>query len=262
MLLGWLFSLLTAYLTARLVDSYPVRYSSLAALVLVPTALALWAWSNVGAFAAATRRLLSGRGWFWSLVAMLLLFMGAREAVPELRTLRPFLSEHFTVAMGAQPGEPFTVTLADAGKTVEFVGGINDSAAKALREVVGPAPKVTTVRLNSRGGWLHEGVKMGEVIKYFRLNTTVKDECASACTIAFLAGLDRTASQGAILGFHSARPVGGLLASKGLDRRDERGIYVQAGVDKSFVERVLSTPPGSIWAPTRYELVRSGVLTR
>lgn len=261
-LIGWLFGLLTAYLTTGLLDSYPVRYSSIAVLFLVPAAFVLWVWSNIGTFASAVRRLTSGEGWFWSLVTMLLLSMGTRQSLPEFRALLPFLSEHFMVAMGNQPGEPFSVRIVDSGKTVEFVGGVNDGAAQALREIVEPAKKVTMVRLNSTGGWLHEGVRMAEVIRYFRLDTTVSEECASACTIAFLAGLDRTASKEAVLGFHSGRPVGGLLPSKGLDQRDERAIYVQAGVDKAFVERVLSTPPESLWTPTHYELLRSGVLTR
>ena len=260
-LVGWLFGSLATYLSARLVDTHPVRYSSMAALLLVPAGILLWAWSSFGAFVSALRHLLSGRSWFWPLVTILFLGLVARQATPELRALRPFLSEHLTVALGSQPGEPFTVRLMDSGRTVDFSGGINYGAADALREVVAPAPKVTTVRLNSPGGWLHEGVKMAEVIKYFRLNTTVSDSCASACTIAFLAGLDRTASQGAVLGFHSARPVGGLLGPKG-KRQDERAVFADAGIDKAFVDRVLATPFEEVWTPTRHELLTSGVLTR
>jgi hypothetical protein len=261
-LLGWLFGALTAHLAARLVDSYPARYSSMAALLFVPMATVLWAWSNIGTLASALRRLFRGEGWFWALVTMCLMGLLATAVLPQLRVLRPFLSEHLTVALGEQPGEPYTVKLVDSGRTVEFTGGVNDGAAKALRDVVGPAPKVTTVRLNSPGGWMHEGVRMAEVIRHFRLNTTVREECASACTVAFLAGLDRTVSPGAALGFHSGRPVGGLLGGRPGNRRSERAIYAEAGIDNAFIDRVLATPFESVWVPTRHELLRGGVLTR
>ena len=261
-LLGWLFALLTAHFTARLVDGHPARYGSILAMLLVPAAFLLWTWSNIGVLASALRRLFSGEGWFWSLVAMLVVGAGAQQVVPQMRALRPFLAEHLTVALGRQPGEPFTVKLVDAGRTVEFSGGVNDGAAQALRDVIAPAPKVTTVRLASPGGWMREGAKMAEVIRYFRLNTTVRDECASACTVAFLAGLDRTAAPGAVLGFHSSRPIGGLLGGDPGDRRQEHAVYAAAQIDDAFIDRILQTPFEGIWVPTRHELLRSGVLTR
>ena len=261
-LLGWLLALLTAHFTARLVDANPARYGSMLALVLVPVALLFWTWSNIGVFASALRRLFSGDGWFWSLVAMLVVIAGAQEVVPQMRALRPFLSEHLTVALGRQPGEPFTVKLVDAGRTVEFTGGVNDGAAQALRDVIGPAPKVTTVRLASPGGWMREGARMAEVIRYFRLNTTVSEACASACTVAFLAGLDRTAAPGAVLGFHSARPVGGLLGGGRANRSKERAVYAAAHIDEAFIDRILQTPFEDVWIPTRHEMLRAGVLTR
>lgn len=261
-LLGWLFALLTAHLTARLVDSNPARYGSMLAMVFVPAGFLIWTWSNIGVFASALRRLFNGDGWFWSLVAMLVVAAGALQVVPQMRALRPFLSEHLTVALGRQPGEPFTVKLVDSGRTVEFTGGVNDGAAKALREVIAPAPKVTTVRLASPGGWMREGARMAEVIRYFRLNTTVSGECASACTVAFLAGLDRTAAPGAVLGFHSSRPVGGLLGGGRGDRRRERAVYAEARIDEAFIDRILQTPFEDVWTPTRHEMLRAGVLTR
>jgi hypothetical protein len=261
-LLGWLLALLTAHFTARLVDSNPARYGSVVALVLVPMALLFWTWSNIGVFASALRRLFRDEGWFWSLVAMLVVVAGAQEVVPQMRALRPFLSEHLTVALGRQPGEPFTVKLVDAGRTVEFTGGVNDGAAQALRDVIAPAPKVTTVRLASPGGWMREGARMAEVIRYFRLNTTVSGACASACTVAFLAGLDRTAAPGAVLGFHSARPVGGLLGGGRSDRHRERAVYAAAKIDDAFIDHILRTPFEDVWIPTRQEMLRAGVLTR
>lgn len=261
-LLGWLFGLMTAHLAARLVDSYPARYASMLALLLVPAAFLLWTWSNIGVFASALRRMLRGDGWFWSLLTMLVVLGGADRVVPQMRALRPFLSEHLTVALGRQPGEPFTVKLVESGRIVEFSGGVNDGAAAALREVIAPAPKVTTVRLASPGGWMHEGARMAEVIRYFRLNTTVSGECASACTVAFLAGLDRTAAPGALLGFHSSRPIGGLLGGGRRDRRGERSMYSEARIDPAFVDRILATPFEDVWVPTRQELLRGGVLTR
>jgi hypothetical protein len=75
-----------------------------------------------------------------------------------------------------------------------------------------------TVRLNSPGGLLLEGMKIGNVIRDARLETFISrdDECASACALAFLGGTRRYATGtgigrrmefGAALGFHGFRPA-------------------------------------------------------
>ncbi|MEO8805896.1 MAG: hypothetical protein ABI433_07430 [Burkholderiaceae bacterium] len=128
--------------------------------------------------------------------------------------------------------------------------------------MIGPAPKVTTVRLESPGGWMREGERMANVVKRFGLHTNVATECMSACTIVLLAGLDRTADEAAMVGFHRGRAIGATRSSEGRPGKDESEIYLRAGVDKEFVQRIVSTPHESVWVPTRRELLKARVLTR
>jgi len=69
------------------------------------------------------------------------------------------------VAMGKQPTAGFTVTLRDGGRVVEFKGGVNEGVAAALDKAIADAPNVTTVVLDSPGGWLKEGRRMVDVVR-------------------------------------------------------------------------------------------------
>src|SRR6185295_8025656 len=177
-------------------------------------------------------------------------------------TMRPFLHEHWETARGLQPTGGYTVTLVDDGRIVEFSGGINEGAAVALDRVIADAPKVTTVRLNSPGGWLREGSRMADVVRRYRLHTRVDAECYSSCTLVFLAGADRTAGEHASVGFHRGRPIGGARRPAEPASDKEAELYLRAGLDKAFVQRILATPNDSIWVPSHTELLRAEVLTR
>ncbi len=65
---------------------------------------------------------------------------------------------------------------------------------------------VTAVRLDSPGGNLIEGVKLAQAMHEGKIATVVARgaQCASACFIAFAAGLEKYASYGASIGVHGA----------------------------------------------------------
>ena len=103
-------------------------------------------------------------------------------------------------------------------------------------------------------------MNVAAVISNRKLSTDVEDECSSACTIAFLAGLERAGGPKARIGFHSFRAVG---------RQDAMGtsatlqkVYREAGLSDAFISRVSKTPPTEMWYPTIGELLENGVLTR
>jgi hypothetical protein len=73
-----------------------------------------------------------------------------------------------------------------------------------------------TVLLNSGGGDLDAGLKIGRLIKKKRWSTTVvSGKCTSVCGLIWLAGSPRSISPGAKVGFHQAyyKDNGGLTPS-------------------------------------------------
>ena len=98
------------------------------------------------------------------------------------------------------------------------------------------------------------------MIRSAKLATRVDTACASACTIAFLGGVERTISPSGRLGFHRA-------SFPGMDDDDmhesNRGIrnflVYSARLTPEFARKVIDTPAASIWVPTRAELLAGKV---
>lgn len=260
--LGWGLSIGFGWLAARLADAYPLAYVSVAIIVYLPIWLLIWSWSTFGTFVSAVKHLFGDGTRLWGLVALAVICFVTLGVFSMLPGLQPRLAAYWAVAHGEQPGTPYTVRLIEDGRVAEFTGAVNEGAAKALEAVVGPAPKVTTVRLNSPGGWSREGERMAEVVKRYGLSTHVRDACVSACTFVFLAGLDRTVDDGAVLGFHRGRDVGDSARTQGPPQPEEMAVYVRAGVDPRFIQRVMATPLEAVWAPSPRELLKAGVTTR
>lgn len=92
-------------------------------------------------------------------------------------------------------------------------GGVEDGDTFDLKVYISKLPKKPTVivYLNSPGGNLREGMRLGRFFYENKIETAVetKTACASACALAFLGGRDdngkphRTKSSNSGLGFHS-----------------------------------------------------------
>lgn len=261
-MLGWGVAALGGFVLHQIGERYDIRHLSMGILAFEATVLLTWIWSLIGTWMSALKHFFGGGSKFWAAAALLTLTVGVFSTFEEARTLRPFVEEHWETARGQQRKGGFTVRLVDGGRLADFKGRIDEGAALALDQVIADAPKVTTVRLDSPGGWLREGKRMAEVVRRYGLSTRVDDECYSSCTLVLLAGLDRTAGEHAQVGFHRGRPIGGLRNPDEAASDDEAELYLQAGLKPVFVKRILETPNDDIWVPTHKELLKAGVLTR
>ncbi len=267
---GWVLLYLTGLAVGQIAAASSARYVSMAVLAFEPLALLVWVWSTVGTFMSAVKQVFSGEGSrFWALAAILSLVLGCIGMIRQLSTLGPALTAHWEVAMGEQPGESFTLTFSRDHRELVFAGGVNEGAAQALDQaVMSRLGVVNTVVLESPGGWIGEGRRMAEVIRAHNLNTHVERDCMSACTLAFLAGHERTAGDQARVGFHQARAIGEdrqratSQRPAGRSRREEEALYMQAGVSAAFARQVVNVPFAQMWVPTRQELLDAQVLTR
>ena len=87
------------------------------------------------------------------------------------------------------------------------VSRVIDRLTPCLNENREQLPHV--VALNSAGGLLVDGLKLGEMFRERNIQTTVFDGgvCASACTVAFMGGVKRSMATDAYLMFHSPYEV-------------------------------------------------------
>lgn len=157
-----------------------------------------------------------------------------------------------------------TVTLQPDGRVVVITGHFVGDVAERLEKLLAAVPSIRTVRLESRGGFFMIGATINRLIRDKNLTTEVLGVCASACTMAFLGGVQRLAGPQARFGFHgallhpemtqpsAARSMAGNLIM--------RGLYLHAGLQEAFVDRILALPVETPWWPSHAELRAVGFL--
>lgn len=252
----------SAGVTHALAHNAPARAASAALLVMYALGSALWIWAVVGTWRSAAREQ-AGTRRFWPTMAQLMIVLGALATGSRVVHDLPRLGAHLRTALGEQAASPFTVMPQRDGRAILFAGGMNDGAADALEDALRKAPNATTVVLHSEGGWLREGALVADVIRRHGLRTYVERACASACTIAFLAGVDRAAAPSARLGFHRPRAVGADHdQTPGATGGELWRAYADAGLPSAFVHRVQNTAFDQMWYPTPRELLANHVVTR
>jgi ATP-dependent protease ClpP protease subunit len=96
---------------------------------------------------------------------------------------------------------------------IYLIGEINDDSVAILDKVLSSMPKcmknnrhvVPSVYLKSKGGYLSDGFKVGELFSRYGVQTVIGDgdECMSACSTAFLGGQFRAMVGSAKLMVHA-----------------------------------------------------------
>jgi hypothetical protein len=195
-----------------------------------------------------------------------------------------------TIALGAMSGH------ATAGTVTEVNGGRSDLAIFLLEGVIVggetltlegfvgrlPPNKSVAVILNSPGGNLDEGLKLGRFFHRARISTFVLGYgggCASACAIAFLGGRDRDGRPsrikmtGGALGFHQFRRTREGGADKKYTKADiEQEVAItrrtalaiieylsDIGEDMSFLHLMLKAPTAEVNLLSNEDAVTLGI---
>ena len=106
------------------------------------------------------------------------------------------------------------------GNMVFATGPVEDDAAKFQQALDKPGVD-TVVFVNSPGGDLWTGLRVGRMIEAKRMNTVIAGYCVSACSIMFMGGQQRSFS-GAF------RPAQTFIGIHGAHNRDTKGIDPRA----------------------------------
>jgi hypothetical protein len=221
--------------------------------VLVPP----WQWRGI--WRSAHHHLRATRRVFWATLAQICVVtngLGWAFATPILLALltRSVVFQHRF--------SHYQVRLVQGESALEVRGFMGYGLAETVQQTLERVPQVTRIHLNSPGGLMEEGRRLHDLIHTRRLATASETGCWSACTLAFVAGQERTVHARATLGFH--RPCLPGVAPHILRQELElqQRYYAAAGVAAAFVGRVQQTPPDQMWFPSLEELRHAGVITQ
>ena len=137
-------------------------------------------------------------------------------------------------------------------------GDLTDKVVSDLVKALSSHPESETLVLDSRGGRVSSALKIREIAKNNALNTFVRDECDSACIVAFVGGWDRIAAPGAKFGFHGFSVFGVAAATQIADEKKE---LLALGASREFVERAFDPDRDTLWFPELKELQKMNIVT-
>lgn len=170
---------------------------------------------------------------------------------------RGFLATTVTLALLASSvadAATLSATTAKEGKvTVTLTGEITEGDADGFKNIIRRANDrnqvVGTIRLNSSGGSLVEGVKLADIVRFGRIATAVigTAKCASACFIVFAAGGEKYANYAALVGVHGASDGDGQETTEsGAATVTMARIAKTLGVPPNIIGKMVVTPPDEI----------------
>lgn len=173
----------------------------------------------------------------------------------------PALGELWAIRTGDAELSKLEISANRDGTILYVEGSYGIRAADDVRRALELHRGVREVVLAGPGGRAGPAFEMFDMFGKRRLATRVESECYSACTIAFLGGVERSISPHGKLGFHRASFPG--MSDNDMhesNRGDRRFLQYGAKLTAEFVNRIMQTPPESIWVPTAQELLAGRVI--
>jgi plasmid stabilization system protein ParE len=240
-----------------------LQVSAIALLLVLPLLLGLDVWCIVGAWRSANNYLRENGSRLWGYLARITLALGALQLlVSVLFGLLPSLGGYWQMARGIDPIGHAKFSLSPDGRSLRLDGTIGMGDASRMRALLDSeaARGLRRIELVSPGGRLHEAELMAAALKPRGHEVRVVGDCASACTVVFLAGQPRQLTPGARLGFHRAttgtyNPVFEELANQQL-----AATYRDLGLPQPLIDRTLDTPSRSMWFAPREDLLAHALI--
>lgn len=144
----------------------------------------------------------------------------------------------------AESTEEAFFLLDKAGRRLDVIGDVTEGYHARLVAALDANPMVTTVALGSDGGLVIEALRAGAEIRRRGLDTTLWNNCNSACPLVFLGGEDRTIwSPYPQLGFHQIRDSAGAVPLTAPIYRRVAEYAKAMGVDDRALLRLLASAP-------------------
>ena len=202
--------------------------------------------------------------WGAQLAAVVLFLMSAAYALEAVQlALKPPESENVFALIRKEHAAQYDISFSDDKCEIRIDGLLALGITKAVNRMLLNNADVRTVVLNSDGGNIYEGRGLAKLFADKNLNTRVSQQCASACTLAYIGGTRRTAVPGARFGFHQYRVDADydiIATDVAKEQARDRSLFLNAGVSDSFTERMFSQVSSGMWWPELKALETAGVL--
>jgi hypothetical protein len=232
----------------------------LAGLLLVWSVVILTViWQSVGTWRSAARTKRQHGRRFWPVAAQVMTVLGLLSNANLLRVrAAPAIADAAAYVQGDPRLGEHGVRVLRGGAELEVSGPITWGLTQQLDAALARAPNAHVVHLDSFGGRVGVALGIADIIAAHHLDTYVEHVCASACTVAFLAGQQRWIGERGRLGFHSGTVAGSVnrVAEAGFRKRYER-----YGLPADFLDHIFRTPPTELWFPSRDELTDAHIIT-
>lgn len=181
-------------------------------------------------------------------------------------------------ASTAEHKTPMTVTVVPRSESgvfrdtalVYLDGAIDAGAPDRLSDALNRIDGKIAVWLNSPGGNLFAGMQLGRIIRkrgasthIVNYRTLLPGECYSACSLAFLGGIDRFNDKGARYGVHRPSLAGSKAGARDLARDLDAAIrsYVrEMGVDARLIDLWMKAAPDAMYLLSQHEAKDLGVV--
>ena len=253
-----------SYLTNWVEVNWAIPNSALLVSLIVFWVIVL-SWQTVGAFRAASLRIQnfgSVTNYYCVFAVMLtsLFFTLASVATQfgeKIDYVQKGVDEY-------KPPEPSFVLHLTESNQLMLTGEIGHGATKKLNSLLDQHPQSSILILNSEGGLIVESRGLAKTIQQHQLDTHVSQRCYSACTLAFIAGNQRSLAENAQLGFHQYN-LEPTIAMRWVNPANEQEkdlrYFQEKNVAAWFTDQMYNTPHSSIWTPSRQTLRTAGVIT-
>jgi hypothetical protein len=236
-----------------------IQFASLILMVVLVLSILIAVWAIVGTWRSSDNHSYRGGSQGWANAAKFFMFVSALRLLSQIANMGSFVLETSQLAVGVDSmGAPAKVAV--QGQDLTIVGPLALGTSDLVKQALKDHPKVRRVLLNSIGGRLGEATAISKLIAARQMNTAAQGECSSACTMVFVAGVDRSLAAGTKVGFHgpSYPGLGALEINPAVNIMADS--YRAAGLQDSFVTNALAVDPSTLWYPKEHELFEVGVV--
>jgi len=233
-------------------------------IIGVISIIIIYPWQLIGVWRSANRRVArTGKhGWAWLAKAALVFGVGITGLT--MTNQWELLRDTAKIGFGESPFGEYTVSLTPNGEAIHLIGPFSYGLTDEIESLLSESPKVKAIILDSQGGAILEGRALANLILRYGLSTYSTYGCYSACTIAFMGGIQRYLTFGANLAFHQYHnPYPGFRGrwDRELEQQKDKIFFHRQGVHSEFIEKMFQATADDLWVPTIEELKKGNVIT-
>ncbi|QGX39956.1 DUF4339 domain-containing protein [Permianibacter aggregans] len=260
-LIGVITELLFSMAPDNPIELKPYAYM---ALVVIAVELIVRVWQWVGIYRTAINAEVVTKP-VWCTWAKLSVIVGALLLIYNFNSLVLISGDLLKLANYQDDMGSFTAQLGSEQQRLIYEGPITAGSPEAIEELLERHPEIKTIELNSPGGFLGPAYRIGKILQQHGVQTAiVRDECASACTLALLSVKQRLLIDEGSIGFHQPDDAVDTHLGKltiGEDIKAMQEWLRKHGVSDVFAERAMRTPPTKMFFAEPLELMQHGVIT-